>query len=173
MNNILGIIGTWLICMAATERAAEAITASEIFAPTRAFLARTALLNQRSVEKQPFGLNLICAVCGWLSQLVSCGWCTSFWSSLFFSFFLPGQYLSSDAGNNILVKAIALWGFANLYHPVFKLIHDGRMTTIIVGKKTITRLGREIIVDNYGGIDGESGEGISQEDTIGIESPKV
>ena len=174
MITIISVVGCWLVCAIAAERAAEAVTASVFFSPLRQYLARTALTELFGTEPTgeviyKGGLSSFWkSVCRWLSDLVSCGWCTSFWTSSFFSIFLPGGYFSIDAGNNILVKAIALWGFANLYHSVFRLVHNGRVAAIDVNLRLI-----DPNVDNPGGANGESGEGISQETTIGVEPPTV
>ena len=158
MIEIISTIGTWLICAIAAERAAEAITTSVFFSPLRNFLAKTALVRE----------GIIQGISRWLSDLVSCGWCTSFWTSAFFSIFLPGRYISLDSGDNLLVKAIALWGIANLYHSVFRLVHNGRVVAIDVNLRLI-----DSDVDNNGGNNGEFGEGIRQENTSGIEPPEV
>jgi hypothetical protein len=167
MITITSIIGAWLTCTIASERAAEAITASVIFAPLRQFLARMALAD-------PYGLSsiykIIKFVCRWLSELVSCGWCTSLWTSLFFSFFLPGKYATLDAGGNLFVKAIALWGFANFWHAVFRLVHNGRVSAVDVNLN-ITE--SENIISYGGGTDGEFGEGISQEDASGNKPSEI
>jgi hypothetical protein len=161
---IISIIGAWLICIIASERSAEAITASEFFSPMRQFIARTALIDQKWVTWPPVRYKLLASIFKWLSDLVSCGWCTSLWTSLLFSLFLPGRYLLFDASDNLFVKAIALWGFANLYHSVFRLLHNGRVMAIDVNLR---------LIDDSGGIDGELGERTSQENAIRVEPPTV
>ena len=168
MTEIISVIGTWLICAVAAERAAEAITVSVFFSPLRQFLARTALIDQQEITWSSIWCRFIGGICRWLSDLVSCGWCTSLWTSLFFALFLSGKYASFEAGDNLLVKTIALWGFANLYHTVFRLLHNGRVAAIDVNLRLIDE-----DVDSSGGTDGEFGEGASQEDTIGVEPPTV
>jgi hypothetical protein len=164
MIEIISIIGSWLICTIASERAAEAITTSVFFSPMRQFLARTALMDSDVYNYKAY--SVIKLIGRWASDLVSCGWCTSLWTSLFFSFFLPGEYISSDAGNNIIVKVIALWGFANLYHAVFRLVHNGRVAAVDINLKIIDS-------ESNGDTNGEFGEGVSQENTSGIEPQKV
>jgi hypothetical protein len=172
MDIDFAIIGTWLICAIASERATEAITTSVFFAPLRQFLGRAAMADQMA-DKQyegTFTNKIFIKAAKWSSDLVSCGWCTSFWTSLFFSLFLPGGYFSLVAANNIVVKSIALWGFANLWHSIFRLIHNGRVAAIDVNLKIIDN---DTDVDNNGGSDGEFGEGVGEESTIGIEPPTV
>lgn len=164
MIEIVSIIGIWLICAIASERAAEAITTSEFFSPMRQFIARTALIDQKWVTWPRIRYKLLASIFRWLSDLVSCGWCTSLWTSLLFSLFLPGKYLSFDASDNLFVKAIALWGFANLYHSVFRLLHNGRVLAVDVNLR---------LIDDSGGINGEFGEGTSKENTIRVEPPAV
>ncbi|MFA5767131.1 MAG: hypothetical protein WC919_04365 [Candidatus Paceibacterota bacterium] len=181
MSDIFSIIGSWLVCAIAAERAAEAITVSVVFAPLRQMLAKLALIqlyhktnpddtwmSSENTVYRGWIFSLIKMVGRWSSDLVSCGWCTSFWTSAFFSIFLPGGYIVCDAGDNIVVKAIALWGLANLYHAIFRLIHNGRVAAVDVNLRLI---GPEI--DNSGGTNGEFGEGASQEDSIGVEPPEV
>jgi len=181
MIEIISIVGTWLICCIAAERAAEAITVSVFFSPLRQVLAKLALVelyrknNPSDVWMSDDNTvyrgriySFIKVVGRWSSDLVSCGWCTSFWTSAFFSIFLPGKYVSFDAGDNIIVKAIALWGLANLYHSVFRLVHNGRVAAVDVNLRLV---GPE--TDSVGGTNGEFGEGVSQEDTIGVEPPTV
>lgn len=169
MIEIISIIGAWLICTIAAERAAEAITTSVFFSPLRQFLARVSLMETHSWTL-PALINgsLIKTVGRWLSDLVSCGWCTSLWTSLFFSLFLPGRYLSYEAGDNLIVKAIALWGFANLYHSVFRLVHNGRVSAVDINLKIV---GQEIdsIGENYG----EFGQSTGQDNSSGAESSAI
>jgi len=167
MTTIISIIGVWLICTVASERAAEAITTSVIFAPLRQALAKIALADSYSLGTIGKIAKLICR---WLSELVSCGWCTSLWTSLFFSFFLPGKYITLDAGGNLFVKTIALWGFANFYHSVFRLLHNGRVSAVDVNLN-ITE--SENIISYGGGTDGELGERVSQENASGNKSPEI
>jgi hypothetical protein len=175
MTSTIAIIGSWLICTIAAERAAEAITTSVLFSPLRQFLARTALSDLYSGDLTSGEMiykgrlfSVIRAICRWLSDLVSCGWCTSAWTSIFFSVFLPGGYISTNAGDNILVKAIALWGIANLYHSIFRLLHNGRVVAVDLNLRLV-----ESDVDNSGGTYGEFGQGISQENASGIEPTEV
>jgi hypothetical protein len=178
MIEIISIIGAWLICAIAAERAAEAITTSVFFSPLRQFLARISLLETYrqvdgtwpSVKYRGWMFSLTKTIGRWLSDLVSCGWCTSLWTSLFFSCFLPGKCLSYEAGDNLIVKTIALWGLANFYHAVFRLLHNGRVAAVDINLRIIDSESTE---HNYGGTDGEFGERISQENTIGIEPPEV
>lgn len=170
MITIISVVGAWLICTIAAERAAEAVTTSVLFAPFRQFVARVALADQQSDITWPsegFLHNLIKTIFRWLSDLISCGWCTSFWTSSFFSIFLPGDYLSINAGDNILVKAIALWGFANTFHSVFRLLHNGRVAAVDVNLHMVDD------ADNLGGLNGELRERNGQEDAIGVESPAI
>jgi len=181
MTEIIAIIGAWLICGIAAERAAEAITVSVFFSPLRQALAKLALI-QLYRKNNPDDIwmsddnmiykgriySLTKMVGRWASDLVSCGWCTSFWTSSFFSIFLPGKYISFDAGDNIIVKTIALWGFANLYHAVFRLLHNGRVAAVDVNLRLV-----DSEIDNVGGTNGEFGEGVGQEDSIGVEPPTV
>jgi hypothetical protein len=182
MIEIISIIGAWLICTIASERAAEAITVSVFFAPLRQVVAKLALIElYRKINPDDVWMSSensvyrgrvfsVAKIIGrWASDLVSCGWCTSFWTSFFFSLFLPGKYISFDAGDNIVVKAIALWGFANLFHAVFRLVHNGRVAAVDINLHLV---GPEII-NSVGGTDGEFGEGISQEESIGVEPPEV
>jgi hypothetical protein len=172
MITIVSIIGSWLICTVAAERTAELITTSVIFAPFRQFIARMSLMDEEyahvmwPTNKTIRGIIKI--TCRWLSDLISCGWCTSFWTSSFFSAFLPGDYLSLNAGDNAVVKAIALWGFANLYHSVFRLVHNGRVAAIDINLHIADE-----IVDNSGGINGELREGNGQETASGIEPSAI
>ena len=182
MIEIISIIGAWLICVVAAERAAEAITVSVFFSPLRQLLARLALMDLYwPVDSYQPGMfevggpiykgwmySLTKILSRWLSDLVSCGWCTSFWTSAFFSIFLPGRYLSLGAGDNALVKAIALWGFANLWHSIFRLVHNGRVAAFDVNFRLI-----EDNVDNLGENNAGSGQPTSQADTIRIEPPAV
>jgi len=180
MIEIISTIGYWLVCAIAAERAAEAITVSVFFSPLRQVLAKLALIQlYRKINPDIVWMSddnmvyrgriysLIKMFGRWASDLISCGWCTSFWTSFFFSFFLPGKYILFDAGNNIVVKAIALWGLANLYHAVFRLVHNGRVAAVDVNLRLI---GPEF---DSGGTDGEFGEGTSQEESIGTEPPAV
>jgi hypothetical protein len=182
MIEIISVVGAWLICTIAAERAAEAITVSVVFAPLRQAIAKLALIElYRKINPDDVWMSsensiyrgrifsVIKMVGRWASDLISCGWCTSFWTSFFFSLFLPGERMSFDAGGNIIVKAIALWGLANFYHAVFRLLHNGRVAAVDVNLRLI---GTEII-DRAGGTDGEFGEGIGQEDPIGVEPPTV
>lgn len=163
MMEIISIVGSWLICAVAAERSAEALTTSVFFSPLRQFLARASLTESNNVI-----FKITRFIAKWLSDLVSCGWCTSLWTSLFFSFFLPGDYLLIGAGNNILVKIIALWGFANLYHSVFRLVHNGRVSAVDINLKIV---GQEIdsIGENYG----EFGQSTEQDNTSGAESSAI
>ena len=165
------IIGAWLICAVASERATEAITTSLFFAPLRQFLGRAAIADQLTDKyEEIFISRIFVKAAKWSSDLVSCGWCTSFWTSLFFSLFLPGGYFSLIAADNIIVKTIALWGFANLWHSIFRLIHNGRVAAIDINLKIIDI---DTDVNNNGGSDGEFGEGVGEADSIGIEPPTV
>jgi hypothetical protein len=174
---VISIIGSWLICVIAAERAAEAITVAVIFSPIRQFLTKSALMDLYEVDGSTWPdiiykgsiYALAKGICRWLSDLVSCGWCTSLWTSLFFSLFLPGKYLSFDASDNLLIKTIALWGLANFWHAVFRLVHNGRVAAVDVN---LNITDSENVV-SYGGTDGELREGISQENTIGVEPPTV
>jgi hypothetical protein len=170
MIEIVSIVGIWLICTIAAERSAEAITTSVLFSPMRQFFAKTALLDQQEAAESSLKRKIVAGFCRWLSELISCGWCTSCWTSFFFSFFLPGRYFCLNASGNILVKTIALWGLANFYHSVFRLLHNGRVAAIDINLRIIDSEPTEY---NYGGTNGELGEGISQEDTIGVEPPEV
>ena len=160
---IASIIGVWFICAVAAERAAEAITTSVFFSPLRQYLARVAISDGTEPRS-----TIWKSICRWLSELVSCGWCTSFWTSLFFSFFLPGGYISLNGADNLIVKVVALWGFANSFHSVFRLVHNGRVEAVDLNVRLINS-----DVNNYGGIDGELGQGISQESASGIEPTEV
>lgn len=179
MNDIFSIVGSWLICTIAAERAAEAITVSVVFSPMRQALAKLALIqlyrnsdsndNWLSSENAIYKgriYSIIKVIGRWLSDLVSCGWCTSLWTSAFFSIFLPGEYIMRDACDNIIVKVIALWGFANLYHAIFRLVHNGRVAAVDINLKITDS-------ESNGDTNGEFGEGTSQEDASGIEPQKV
>jgi hypothetical protein len=180
MIEISIVIGSWLICIIAAERAAEALTTSAFFSPMRQGIATIALMdlyksintgtnienNQSVVVYRGTIYAITKKIARWVSDLISCGWCTSFWTSSFFSIFLPGEYWSTDACNNIIVKSIALWGFANLWHSVFRLIHNGRVSAIDMNLRIIDDL-------DSGGTDGEFGEGESQENTIRLESTEI
>lgn len=162
MIDIISIIGSWLICAVAAERAAEAITTSVFFAPLRHFLARTALSSGHILIKEPSK---------WLSDLVSCGWCTSFWTSLLCALTLPGSYNLVNVGDNIIIKAVALWGFANLWHSVFRLIHNGRVAAIDLNVRVGDRATDGSV--EIGGSDGEFGKSGSTEDAGGDEPPAI
>lgn len=162
---IISTIGAWIICTIASERTAEAITESVFFSPLRQFLGRLSVIELYKLEDTNCPdivyRGLIYSIAKkigiFLSSLVSCGWCTSGWTSFFFSIFLPGQYISLNACDNIIVKAIALWGCSNLYHSVFRLIHNGRVSAIDINLKI------------NGEYDGESGQRKSEEGSSTIE----
>ena len=175
MSEIISIVGSWLICAVAAERAAEAITTSVFFSPLRQFLAKVTLWELPVGTDYDPNTDILRAIKGisrWLSELVSCGWCTSFWTSLLCALTLPGRYTSLAAGDNILIKIVALWGFANLWHAVFRLIHNGRVAAVDLN----VRLAGEAVDDNFleiGDAHGDFGESGSKEDASGIEPPAV
>ena len=146
---ILGVIGSWLICVIAAERLAELITTAKVFAPMRSFLASMAMYPQQYKTKLrecassnaiwgEFGASayatysLLIAVCKpfkFLSDLTSCGWCTSAWTSFVVAWFLPHEhsFIGQTVSTNIIIQALGVFGLANLYHAVFRIVHRGRV----------------------------------------------
>jgi len=108
----------WIICTVATERLAEVVTSAEIFRPLREYIE---YLSHRDGLENKFMT--------WVHKLITCGFCFSLWSAIFFSLFLPGEYFLINATDNILVKAFALWGISNFWHTVFNLVYKGRIIT--------------------------------------------
>ena len=120
MDNI-SIIGAWLLCAVAAERVAELVVDSKLLAPVRNMVALLAVwrldIPKYAPVRKPFKF---------MSDLVSCGWCTSAWTALLFSMFLPGEnQFFAIAYDNVVVKWFALFGFANLFHALFRLVHHG------------------------------------------------
>ena len=128
-ESICGTVGAWLIATLAAERSAEVIVDSEFFAPFRAWLARNSIVNldDPTGPRYPKWCRRIFL---FLSKLTSCGWCTSMWTSILFAWCLPGGYFHIAAGDNIFIKILALFGLANAWHAIFRLIHRGRVTAI-------------------------------------------
>ena len=124
--DVLSTIGAWLLCLIAAERTAELVVTSKFFAPFRNLIAKIAVWHLGTprcvIIRRPFKF---------LSDLISCGWCTSAWTSLLFSMFLPGQKLLVGISyDNAVVKWFALFGLANLFHSCFELVHRGRVSAI-------------------------------------------
>ena len=136
--DILSILGAWTLCTLASERTAEVLVDSKLFAPLRNLVATIAIWPQTQKHladsESRFAYSVIvvmCKPCKFLSDLLSCGWCTSAWTSLMFSMFLPGQKLVLGvAYDNIIVKWLALFGLANMFHSSFRLVHRGRVLAV-------------------------------------------
>ena len=110
-ENVYVIIGSWIIATLAVERTTEIINDSKFFFPLRNWLAAYALSDRpRTLTKLYFVFAY---------TVISCAWCLSVWVSLFFCWFLPGEYFLVAAAHNILVKWLALVGMANLWHRIF------------------------------------------------------
>ena len=131
-----------MLCIVAVERSAELLTTSKFFAPLRNSLAKFALCDLYGLRcKRSDGLfRIIC----WIQCLskfgfavISCGWCTSMWTSILFVWCLPGEYFDLSATGNVLVKVLALFGFANLWHAVFRIIHRGRVAGLDISLRLL------------------------------------
>lgn len=146
---ILDYIIAWLLCIVAVERSAELLTVSKFFAPLRNILAKFALCDlhgMRYSSEAPKSLGpdgsfrIICyfqLLAKFGFAVISCGWCTSMWTSMLFVWCLPGEYFSLAATDNVLVKVLALFGFANLWHAVFRIIHRGRVAGLDVNLRLL------------------------------------
>ena len=139
MTEILGVIGAWFACAVASERAAEVITTSKLFAPFRNWLAKVSLIPQKYVDTrighgQYILISAACRPFKFLSDLTSCGWCTSAWTSFVCAWFIPcmHRFFGSSIADNIIIQSLALFGFANLWHAVFRLVHRGRVVALDV-----------------------------------------
>lgn len=152
------ILGCWAITVLATERTTEIIHESKFFFPLRNLVAQAALR-----EGLTGTLWLLQLPCKFVHAVISCAWCLSVWISLFFALFLPGEYFLRMPSDNIMIKWLALVGFANLWHAIFRLIFRGRVITIDI-RHTI---------DHSGDPDGlaELGIVVGEEDGGDTESP--
>ena len=131
------MIGTWFACTVASERAAEIITDSELFAPFRAIIGKLAIPKDITRVSGAWYAKCFRRVMVFFYKLITCGWCTSAWTSLFFSLFLPGAYLSLIDCEPVelyayLVMVPCLFGLANFWHAIFRLVHRGRVFTVDV-----------------------------------------
>ena len=133
------VIGTWFACAVASERAAEVISDSKLTAPFRTRIGKLAFPTPPP-ERLPH--RIFCGITKWFNDLLSCGWCTSAWTSAAFSLFLPGSHLSLMGGEvaplfHYIVKIPFLFGMANLWHAVFRLVERGRVFTLDVRHEMI------------------------------------
>ena len=148
MIDALGVVGSWLICIIAAERSAELITTAKVFAPLRNFLAYVALYPQHFKTELrkcassndvfgQFGANayatyyfliVCCKPFKFLSDIASCSWCTSAWTSFVAAWFLPHEhsFFGTVVYTNIVIQALGVFGLANLWHSVFRIVHRGR-----------------------------------------------
>lgn len=153
---IFDYIISWLLCIVAVERSAELLTVSKFFAPLRNILAKFALCDLRNIR---YGCFQLLAKFGF--AVISCGWCTSMWTSILFVWCLPGEYFSLVAVDNVLVKVLALFGFANLWHAVFRIIHRGRVTGLDVNLRLLGQ--EDLPAENTFNLDND---GESRESTV-------
>ena len=122
-ENVYLIIGSWIIVILATERTTEIIVDSKFFFPFRNWIAKHALSEGTYHNKSKL-------LFVFLYNMTSCAWCLSVWASMFFCWFLPGEYFHVAASNNILVKWLALVGVTNFWHAIFRLVFRGRVITV-------------------------------------------
>ncbi len=65
-----------------------------------------------------------------LHTLLTCGYCTSVWVSMFFSsWFVPGDYFGLLPWNNIIIKIFLIHRLSNLFHASLQLLMRGRVNT--------------------------------------------
>lgn len=119
-ESVLTTIAAWLIVVLAAERLAEIIVDSKLLAGFRAAVARWAFADGARQWRSKF------------SDLVACGFCTSGWTSLLFATTLPGGWFEWHAAGNLFVKWFAVYGLANFWHTIFRLVYRGRVQTIDV-----------------------------------------
>lgn len=126
------MIGIWFACAVAAERAAEIITDSKITAPFRNGVGKLAFpvvpYKWRAARVMGWATK-------WVHNLITCSWCTSAWTSALFSLFLPGSHFSLMDGEiapayHYIVKIPFLFGMANFWHAVFRLVERGRVFTV-------------------------------------------
>lgn len=153
---IFDYIISWLLCIVAVERSAELLTVSKFFAPLRNILAKFALCDLHNIR---YGCFQLLAKFGF--AVISCGWCTSMWTSILFVWCLPGEYFSLVAVDNVLVKVLALFGFANLWHAVFRIIHRGRVAGLDVNLRLLGQ--EDLPAENTFNLDND---GESRESTV-------
>lgn len=87
---------TWILAVIAVEAVVEILTTSTLLNVPRAYI-----LAQQNL----------------LSELISCGWCTSVWVAASFGWALPGA-ITGYVVIDILVKTFALQRLANYLHEV-------------------------------------------------------
>jgi len=154
-SDLCSIIGMWVACAIAAERTAEIIADSKLFAPFRNAIGRIAL---PSIPYDHKAAKIGGGVVLWFFSLITCGWCTSVWTSAFFSLFLPGSHWSIVSGElwpieTYIVKIFCLVGLANFWHAVFRIVHRGRQRVIDIRHEIVINNGveKEVI---EGGEDG-------------------
>lgn len=120
--DLFSTLGQWLICAIGAERVTEVITTSVLFAPLREAIGRLAHPEDVGPE-----ISKPVPFFAFISKLISCSWCTSFWVCGLFALFLPGAWVGSTSGDFWPIKAAALVGFTNLFHSIFQLVYRGRI----------------------------------------------
>jgi hypothetical protein len=139
MQENLQTLAYWLLCAAAAERITEIVTDGDIFAEWREFLGHLAfpilLEGQEDIRNE-----YISFLYRKVYKLFTCGFCFSFWASLFTSWFLPMNWH--------ILQVFGVMFLANLTHSVFTLVSKGRVRTYDLLIKT----------GNQGDDDGGNGE---------------
>lgn len=119
-EGVLAAIASWLVAVLAAERLAEIIVDSKLLGGFRSAVARWSYADGAGQWRSKF------------SDLVTCGFCTSGWTSLLFATTLPGAWFEWSTLGNLFAKWFAVYGLANFWHTIFRLMYRGRVQTVDV-----------------------------------------
>lgn len=132
-----------LLLVIASEAVAEIITSSELTDPWRGAWKKWTY-NEDNPPKDTYFQHFKVFV----DKLVSCGYCTSVWTSGFFAIWAPAVFDISII--NWLVATFVIHRLSNWLHVLYELIRKGRVKTHDMLIKV------EIIDGELDGIAGES-----------------
>jgi hypothetical protein len=109
-----------LLLVFASEAVAEIITSSKLTDPFRAWWKKWTFPAEHPPPDTPLQHFRV-----WFDYLISCGYCTSVWTSGFFALFAPAVIPNSFC--NWLVMTFAIHRLANWLHVLYERIRKGRV----------------------------------------------